>query len=46
VVNLPAPEIKAVEHLPYALGITSDHMTVLNLKQIFEDERLIVGANP
>src|SRR5262249_34367575 len=44
VVNMPAPEIKAVEHLPYALGITPERLIVLNLKQIFEDERLVVGT--
>jgi purine-binding chemotaxis protein CheW len=43
--TLPDSEIKAVEHLPYAYGITADRLIVLNLTQLFEDQGLIVGAS-
>ncbi|MBL8154811.1 MAG: chemotaxis protein CheW [Anaerolineae bacterium] len=45
VVNVPATAIKSVGTLTYAHGVTEDHLTVLNLTQLFEDERLIVGAD-
>jgi purine-binding chemotaxis protein CheW len=45
VVDLTAAEIKTVEHLPYGLGITRDRTIILNLKQLFEDERLVVGVD-
>jgi purine-binding chemotaxis protein CheW len=44
VVSLAPGEINAVENLPYALGITGDRTIILNMKQLFEDERLVVGA--
>lgn len=45
VVNVPATAITPVGTLTYAHGVTEDHLTVLNLAQLFEDERLIVGAD-
>jgi chemotaxis signal transduction protein len=42
--SLPNSEVKSVEHLPYAYGVTKDRLIVLNLAQLFEDQRLIVGA--
>lgn len=45
VVNVPATAIKPVGTLTYAHGVTEDRLTVLNLAQLFEDERLIVGAD-
>lgn len=45
VVSLAASEIKSVEHLAYAIGITRDRTIVLNINQLFEDTRLVVGVN-
>jgi chemotaxis signal transduction protein len=45
VVSVPPTAIKPVGTLRYAHGVTEDHLTVLNLTQLFEDERLIVGAD-
>ncbi len=45
VINVPMTAIKPVGTLTYAQGVTEDHLTVLNLAQLFEDERLIVGAD-
>jgi chemotaxis signal transduction protein len=45
VISMPATAIKPVGTLTYAHGVTEDHLTVLNLAQLFEDERLIVGAD-
>ncbi len=45
VVSLPSSEIKPVEHLPYAFGVTWDRTVILNLAQLFEDGRLVVGTN-
>lgn len=42
--NLPDTDIFPVEHLPYAYGVTRNRLIVLNLAQLFEDQRLIVGA--
>ncbi len=44
VVSYAASEIKSVEQLPYALGITQDRTLVLNLSQLFDDDRLVVGV--
>ncbi|HEX2905220.1 MAG TPA: chemotaxis protein CheW [Phototrophicaceae bacterium] len=47
VIPIPLTAIKPVEHMPYMLGMTSERIIVLNLSQLFEDERLIVGgSNP
>ena len=45
VVALTAAEIKSVEHLPYAMGITRDRTVILNLNLLFEDKRLLVGGD-
>jgi purine-binding chemotaxis protein CheW len=45
VIALTPPEINPVEHLPYAMGITRDRMVILNLRQLFEDKRLLVGVD-
>jgi purine-binding chemotaxis protein CheW len=42
VVRLPPSKIKPLEHMPYAAGVTSEQVTVLNINQLFEDNRLIV----
>lgn len=44
VVTLPPSAIKSVEHTPYTHGVTTDRVVLLNLAQLFADERLIVGG--
>jgi purine-binding chemotaxis protein CheW len=44
ITRLSPPEIIAVEHLPFAQGITKAHEIILNIEQLFENERLILGA--
>jgi purine-binding chemotaxis protein CheW len=41
-INMAA--ITPQESMQYALGITSDHITVLDLERLFADDRLIVGG--
>lgn len=36
--------ITPVDQLPYAHGVTKDRLIVLNLQQLFENERLIIGG--
>jgi purine-binding chemotaxis protein CheW len=42
--SIPLSAIKPVEHMPYALGLTSEKMILLDMGQLFQDERLIVGG--
>lgn len=44
VVSVPMSAIKPIEHMPYMLGVSGDRIVVLNVVQLFEDERLIVGG--
>lgn len=44
VIAIPRAEIKAVEHIRYALGITAQQLVLLDVRRLFEDERLIVGS--
>lgn len=44
VVDLPSVAIKPVDNLPYALGVTNEHIVILNIIQLFEDERLSIGV--
>lgn len=43
-VSIPLADIRPVEHMPYMLGMTGGRIVVLNLVQLFDDERLIVGG--
>ena len=42
--SIPISAIKPVEHMPYALGLTSEKTILLDMAQLFQDERLIVGG--
>ncbi|MBI5670685.1 MAG: purine-binding chemotaxis protein CheW [Chloroflexi bacterium] len=44
VVSIPLMDIKPIEHMPYMLGMTGSRIVVLNIVQLFDDERLIVGG--
>jgi purine-binding chemotaxis protein CheW len=44
VVSVSLSAIKPIEHMPYMLGVSGDRVVVLNVVQLFEDERLIVGG--
>jgi len=42
--TLPREAITPADHIRYALGVTADGLVLLNIAQMFEDERLIVGV--
>jgi purine-binding chemotaxis protein CheW len=42
--TVPTSTIKNVEHMPYALGITPERLILLDIPQLFADERLIIGG--
>jgi purine-binding chemotaxis protein CheW len=42
--TIPASAIKNVDHMPYALGITPERVILLDIPQLFADERLIIGG--
>lgn len=42
--SIPASAVKPVDHMPYAHGLTSDKIVLLDIAQLFRDERLIVGG--
>jgi purine-binding chemotaxis protein CheW len=42
--SIPASAIKSVDHMPYAQGLTSDKVILLDIAQLFQDERLIMGG--
>jgi purine-binding chemotaxis protein CheW len=44
--SVPLSAIKPVDHMPYAHGLTSDKIVLLDIAQLFRDERLIVGGVP
>lgn len=44
ITRLSPSQISAVEHLPFAQGITPAREIILNIEQLFESERLILGA--
>lgn len=47
VAAIAAAAIRPVEHMPYLAGMTGSRLVILNIAQLFEDERLIVGGvNP
>ncbi len=44
IVTLPDSTIEPLEDVRYARGITAERLIVLNIRQLFEDERLIIGG--
>ncbi len=44
VITVPREAITPADHIRYALGVTTDRLVLLNIAQMFEDDRLIVGA--
>jgi purine-binding chemotaxis protein CheW len=42
--GIPHTAIKPVDHMPYAHGLTSDKIVLLDMAQLFQDERLIIGG--
>ncbi len=44
VIAVPRAEIETVDNIRYALGVTADHLVLLDVPRLFEDERLIVGS--
>ncbi|PJF40408.1 MAG: hypothetical protein D6737_18645 [Chloroflexi bacterium] len=45
IVVIPRATIQPLRELHYALGVTADRITILDVEQIFEDRRLIVGGS-
>lgn len=44
VVHIPANTIRPIEHIKYARGVTAHRLVLLDIMQMFEDQRLIAGA--
>jgi len=44
VVTVPREAIVPADNIRYALGVTADHLVLLNIEQMFDDDRLIVGG--
>ena len=44
VLTIPQETIEPLEDMRYALGVTMGRLIVLDIEQIFEDERLIIGG--
>jgi purine-binding chemotaxis protein CheW len=44
VVTVPREAIVPSDNIRYALGVTAERLVLLNIEQMFEDDRLIVGA--
>lgn len=44
VVTIPHTAIERMEDTRYALGVTRERLVVLDIEQIFADERLIIGG--
>jgi purine-binding chemotaxis protein CheW len=42
--NMPQAAIQPVESLPYSQGMTAERVILLNMSQLLNDSRLIVGA--
>jgi purine-binding chemotaxis protein CheW len=42
--SIPVSTIKPIEHMPYTIGLTSEKIILLDMAQLFQDERLIVGG--
>jgi purine-binding chemotaxis protein CheW len=44
VMTIPHEYIGSADHIRYALGVTAHGLVILNIPQMFEDDRLIVGG--
>jgi chemotaxis signal transduction protein len=44
VMTIPHAAIEPMEDTRYALGVTRERLVVLDIEQIFADERLIIGG--
>jgi purine-binding chemotaxis protein CheW len=42
--NVPQAAVKPLESLPYSRGMTAERVIILNMSQLLNDSRLIVGA--
>ena len=42
--SIPLSTIKPMEHMPYTVGLTNEKIILLDMAQLFQDERLIVGG--
>jgi purine-binding chemotaxis protein CheW len=42
--SIPVSTIKPIDHMPYTVGLTSEKIILLDMAQLFQDERLIVGG--
>lgn len=41
---IPRSEVEPVDNMRYALGVTAAKLVLLDIKHLFEDERLLVGG--
>lgn len=44
VVTVPREAVVPADNIRYALGVTAEKLVLLNIEQMFEDDRLIVGG--
>ncbi|RMG71410.1 MAG: purine-binding chemotaxis protein CheW [Chloroflexi bacterium] len=44
VMEIPSQSIQVVHDIPYAYGITTDQLILLDVVHLFQDERLILGG--
>jgi purine-binding chemotaxis protein CheW len=44
VMSVPREAVVPADNIRYALGVTSDKLVLLNIEQMFEDDRLMVGG--
>jgi purine-binding chemotaxis protein CheW len=44
VMSVPREAVVPADNIRYALGVTADKLVLLNIEQMFEDDRLMVGG--
>jgi hypothetical protein len=42
--TVPRTAIVPSDSIRYALGVTAERLVLLNIEQMFDDDRLVVGA--
>lgn len=44
ITSIPLSAIQPIESIRYARGVTAEHVVILDIAALFEDERLIIGG--
>lgn len=45
VIEIPVHTLQSLEDIKYAIGMTPDHVMLIDVIRLFEDERLIIGSS-